>query len=384
MNKLSPEEQKIYKQALALLQQQDNTLDEGIKDSLKKLGITAAIAAALLATPSLGAAQKAVVKDIAPKATLAKFGQDQTTPSSQVLGVNTLSQWNELRDWLSSTTVNDIDGSGDMSVLMGNPKLDKSNFNLKMVNTYKKSHPKSNITDTAVVKSIQQAIINHRNGTIGADKKGSINLNNGEYRGTDYSTYLPHVSKIEQKAEREGDVDGIIGQFTSKVLIPRDLRSNPTSTYAPTPVKENKMTKQQLREAIRKIIRQELNEEKTIPNPNAGKWRIVGIESGNPLTKEFYSSKEEAQAASRKLRTKESGVKIIQLKDTIKMSENAPAPAKPATAPGVKEPPSKTPDKKEPRRPLGNPNVKPAPKAKATMKEAEMLKQVIKRFKSRK
>ena len=142
------------------------------------------------------------------------------------------------------------------------------------------------------------------------------------------------------------------------------------------------MTKQQLREAIRKIIKQELNEEKTVPNPNAGKWRIVGIESGNPLTKEFYSSKEEAQAAGRKLRTKESGIKYVQLKDTMKMSENAPSPSKPATAPGVKEPPSKTPDKKEPRRPLGNPNVKPQPKA--TMKEAEMLKQVIKRFKSKK
>ena len=81
------------------------------------------------------------------------------------------------------------------------------------------------------------------------------------------------------------------------------------------------MTKQELREAIRKVIRQELNENN---------------------------------------------------------------PAKPATAPGVKEPPAKTPGKKEPRRPLGNPNVKPQPKAKATMKEAEMLKQVIKRFKSRK
>ena len=145
------------------------------------------------------------------------------------------------------------------------------------------------------------------------------------------------------------------------------------------------MTKKELRESIRKVIRQELNEEsKTVPNPNAGKWRIVGIESGNPLTKEFYSSKEEAQAASRKLRTKESGMKIIQLKDTMKMSENAPAPSKPATAPGIKEKPA-TPDKKEPRRPLGNPNVRPAPKAKkATMKEAEILSQVIKRFKSKK
>ena len=187
------------------------------------------------------------------------------------------------------------------------------------------------------------------------------------------------------------------------------------------------MTKQQLRESIRRIIKQELNEgllmspaqmayvrgygdgqdgkpmdissvndldhfgnsgmneEKTVPNPNAGKWRIVGIESGAPLTKEFYKSKEEAQAAAKKLgQIKSSGIKYVQLKDTMKVHEAAPAPSKPATAPGTKEPPSKTPDKKEPRRPLGNPNVKPAPKAKATMKEAEMLKQVIKRFKSKK
>lgn len=93
------------------------------------------------------------------------------------------------------------------------------------------------------------------------------------------------------------------------------------------------MTKQQLREAIRRIIRQELNEAETAPSK--------------------------------------------------------PSPTKePAVAPGK-------PAEKKPRRPLGNPNVKPQPKAKnvkpqpkaktkATMKEAEMLKQVIKRFKSKK
>jgi hypothetical protein len=153
------------------------------------------------------------------------------------------------------------------------------------------------------------------------------------------------------------------------------------------------MTKQQLREAIRRIINQELNEEmktKSVSNPNAGKWRIVNEKTGNPMTKEFYNSKEEAMDAVRALgRTNAAGIKIIQLKDTMKVfaKENKPAqaPSKPATTPGIKEKPA-TPDKKEPRRPLGNPNVKPAPKAekKATMKEAEMLKQVIKRFKSKK
>jgi hypothetical protein len=79
------------------------------------------------------------------------------------------------------------------------------------------------------------------------------------------------------------------------------------------------MTKQQLREAIRKIIKQELNEA--------------------------------APAPSKPTPTKEPAV----------------APGKPA--------------EKKPRRPLGNPNVKPQPKA--TMTEAEMLKKLIKRFKSR-
>lgn len=64
------------------------------------------------------------------------------------------------------------------------------------------------------------------------------------------------------------------------------------------------------------------------------------------------------------------------------LEESAPAPAKPATAPGVKEPPAKTPGKKEPRRPLGNPNVKPQPKA--TLEEANMLAKIVKRFKSKK
>jgi hypothetical protein len=146
------------------------------------------------------------------------------------------------------------------------------------------------------------------------------------------------------------------------------------------------MTKQQLREAIRRIIKSELNEGlKTVANPNAGKWRIVTSDKGKPLTDKFYDSKAEAEEASKKIgKINAPGMKIIQLKDTMQVHENSPAPSKPSTSPGVKEPPSKTPGKKEPRRPLGNPNVQPAPKAKATMKEAEMLKQVIKRFKSKK
>ena len=77
-----------------------------------------------------------------------------------------------------------------------------------------------------------------------------------------------------------------------------------------------------------------------------------------------------------------------QLREAIRkiikaeLDENQPAPSKPTEKPGPAIAPGKPGEKEGPRRPLGNPNVKPQPKA--TMKEAEMLKQVIKRFKSKK
>ena len=63
VTKLSPEEKDKYQQALDLLQ--NDTLDEGIKDSLKKLGLTAAVIAALLASPNISQAQKSQLKDTA-------------------------------------------------------------------------------------------------------------------------------------------------------------------------------------------------------------------------------------------------------------------------------------------------------------------------------
>jgi hypothetical protein len=86
-----------------------------------------------------------------------------------------------------------------------------------------------------------------------------------------------------------------------------------------------------------------------------------------------------------------------QLREAIRsiikqeVNENAPAETKPK--PGVKNPPTKTPGKKEPRRPLGNPEVpkhSPSPiknetkKKPATMEEASKLKDIIQRFRSKK
>jgi hypothetical protein len=65
------------------------------------------------------------------------------------------------------------------------------------------------------------------------------------------------------------------------------------------------------------------------------------------------------------------------------LNENKPAPSKPSEKPGPAVAPGK-PDtgKPKPRRPLGNPEVKPAPKAEA--KENEMVKKIVDRFKSKK
>jgi hypothetical protein len=83
-------------------------------------------------------------------------------------------------------------------------------------------------------------------------------------------------------------------------------------------------------------------------------------------------------------------MKIQDLKEAIReainkvLAENAPAPSKPKPSPGPAVAPGK-PDtgKPKPRRPLGNPNVDPNPKAKG-LNEEEMLKKIVARFKSKK
>ena len=79
-------------------------------------------------------------------------------------------------------------------------------------------------------------------------------------------------------------------------------------------------------------------------------------------------------------------MQINNLKEAIKaainkvLDENAPAPSKPSPGPAV-APGKPDTGKPKPRRPLGNPDVKPAPKA---MNEEEMLQKIVARFKSKK
>lgn len=72
---------------------------------------------------------------------------------------------------------------------------------------------------------------------------------------------------------------------------------------------------------------------------------------------------------------------IREIVDRV-LAENQPAPSKPKPSPGPAVAPGK-PDtgKPKPRRPLGNPEVKPNPKA---MNEEEILQKIVARFKSKK
>lgn len=54
---------------------------------------------------------------------------------------------------------------------------------------------------------------------------------------------------------------------------------------------------------------------KVVPNPNAGKYRIVSLsKSGGPLDDRFFDTEEEAREVSRTL---SSGSKIIKMPDTM-------------------------------------------------------------------
>ena len=135
------------------------------------------------------------------------------------------------------------------------------------------------------------------------------------------------------------------------------------------------MTKQQLREAIRRIIKQELNEIVTGTEAEEIAKQAGSYEAAVEKLRSLGASFQYSNAVA----TEIYGEKDIK-------NENAPAPSKPSPTTKPTVAPGKPGEKKDPkRRHIGNPNVQPAPKAvKATMKEAEMLKKVIQRFKSKK
>jgi hypothetical protein len=115
--KLSPDEQEQYKQALAVLK--DETLEEGIMDKLKKLGLSATVIAALLASPQLTQAQKSPLEDLAKQQTTQTVSVSKPNPNFWVKDTNdikrvqnlfkayrwwTLAQWKKDKAVIIDTT----------------------------------------------------------------------------------------------------------------------------------------------------------------------------------------------------------------------------------------------------------------------------------------
>ena len=83
--------------------------------------------------------------------------------------------------------------------------------------------------------------------------------------------------------------------------------------------------------------------------------------------------------------TKKQLLEIIRSVIEEELNENSPAPAKPEEKPGTEVHPGKPGEKEKPRRGFEPKPVQPKPKAtKANIKEAEVLAQIIKRFKAKK
>ena len=82
--------------------------------------------------------------------------------------------------------------------------------------------------------------------------------------------------------------------------------------------------------------------------------------------------------------TKKQLIEVIRniIKQELFENQPAVAPTKPDTKPGTKPATPAKPDKQKPRRPIGNPKVKPRPKYE-NLNEEEILQKIVSRFKSK-
>lgn len=205
--KLTPEEKEQYNQALALLQ--DDTLDEGLKDSLKKLGLSAAVILALAATPLKGTAQKAAVDDLKAQIT------STTSNISVSISAQEKKSWNEFHKWLESKGY-----AGDSS-------MNSNKFRQKVLNQYKKETG-VDAPDTNFVKKLQQYQIDSRNDIIKSVEAGKASVDY-DYKKRGWDGFQPEVLSME----KHGGPDGKIGEETSKYYfrVWKDTKGNLTNTY---------------------------------------------------------------------------------------------------------------------------------------------------------
>ena len=157
------------------------------------------------------------------------------------------------------------------------------------------------------------------------------------------------------------------------------------------------MDKKKLLETVRRVIKETIEEKKYPVAGENGYIRVSQLKKGDVLGGsglEIVDMSSGAMTPSGKIevtvRDPKTGKELTKLwgkSTTVKLKAKtdeaaAPAPSKPTEKPGPAVAPGKPGEKPKPRRPLGNPDVKPAPKA--SMKEAEMLDKIVKRFRSAK
>jgi hypothetical protein len=154
------------------------------------------------------------------------------------------------------------------------------------------------------------------------------------------------------------------------------------------------MTKQQLRESIRRVIKQELDEAKIIGKTKSGK--DIYLDFNNPAHKNFTAA--DHDDASQVLLIGKSSASISparkaaakqhflaskakqQLRETIRRIINqelseGPAVADPDTEEDVETTPYISPDEDDDDLTIGNPNVKPNPQA-----EKNIIKKIMARY----
>jgi len=186
---LSPEDRDEYVQALRALRN-DNTepLEEGIKDKIKKMGLSAAVVAALLSTPSIVSAQKtdqkstqSTTQTVTPRigtrvdsimgSWTSRFQfprevlRDTTAGTVKDLGVegnkalqklksnlpaDKMIAWNNFQSWMVKNGY------------AGDEKMDKGDFGLSVLNKYRKENPSFWMKGPEDIAKVQACLKDYR------------------------------------------------------------------------------------------------------------------------------------------------------------------------------------------------------------------------------
>lgn len=192
-NQLSPEEKSIVDDILGGgVNENVNSIMDKVKQYAAKGMLTASIIAALMASPSIGAAQKAQIKQMG--------GQAQTSQSNlpaHTLNVHPLTpaeaqEWNMFLDFVKSKG------------LAGSPELDHKDNNLgaKLFAEFKQANPGVSI-NFDIVASVQNEL-----------QQMAVNFRDFGHRHND-----PQADNIGKSYSK---IDGWFGSKTSTSYIPKE------------------------------------------------------------------------------------------------------------------------------------------------------------------